>query len=147
MAPDPPTTVLVLAPSPLLTITLERRGEDTDVHLHAGGQGFWLARMIHALGVHVQLCGTFGGETGPVVRTLIESEGISVRAITSETDNVAYVHDRRDGQRAVLAEMRPQPLSRHEVDSLYNAALIEGLNASLCVLGGPPENSDLSGDF
>jgi hypothetical protein len=43
-----PAGVLVFAPAPLLTITIERRGEDPDVHLHAGGQGFWLARMIHA---------------------------------------------------------------------------------------------------
>jgi 1-phosphofructokinase len=141
-----PAGVLVFAPAPLLTITIERRGEDPDVHLHAGGQGFWLARMIHALGVPVTLCGSFGGETGAVVRMLIEQEGVTVRAVETDADNVAYVHDRRGGHRTVLAEMPTAPLSRQDLDSLYNAALVEGLTSDVCVLGGPPTSNQLPAD-
>ena len=56
--------VSVLAPSPLLTVTLEGTDGpgDAEVHLHPGGQGFWIARLIGELGVDVVLCATFGGE-------------------------------------------------------------------------------------
>jgi 1-phosphofructokinase len=133
----PAPRIVVFAPSPLLTVTIECKGDAPDVHLHAGGQGFWLARMIAALGVPVTLCGSFGGETGVVVRTLIEQEGVAVRGIDAEAENAAYVHDRRDGKRMPVAEMAPAPLSRHEIDELYAVTLVESLEADVCVLGGP----------
>jgi 1-phosphofructokinase len=129
--------VAVFAPSPLLTITVESRGDQPDVHLHAGGQGFWLARMLRSLGTDVVLCASFGGETGTVVRTLIEDEGITLRAVDTESGNATYVHDRRSGERKVVAEMAAAPLSRHEQDALYTMTLVEGLEARACVLGGP----------
>lgn len=129
-------SVLVFAASPLLTVTIETRGSGDDIHVHAGGQGFWIARMLAALDVSVTLCGSFGGETGTVVQTLIEQHGIVVRAVPAGAPNRAYVHDRRSGQRVVLAEMTSSALSRHEVDELYGAALVSGLEASVCVLGG-----------
>jgi hypothetical protein len=49
--------VAVIAPSPVLTITVE---PDDEIHLHAGGQGFWVARMIARLGVPVTLCCALG---------------------------------------------------------------------------------------
>jgi 1-phosphofructokinase len=135
-APSRTPRVCVFAPSPLLTITVERKGDDPDVHLHAGGQGFWLARMTASLGAEVTLCGSFGGEIGTVVRTLVETSGIRVRAVETAADNVAYVHDRRSGDREVVAEMRPTPLSRHEADELYSVTLVEALEADAAVLGG-----------
>jgi 1-phosphofructokinase len=131
------TAVCVLAPAPLLTITIEDKQANPEVHLHAGGQGFWLARMVRALGTPLSLCASFGGETGAVVRMLIEREDIELRAVEVATDNVAYVHDRRSGQRQVVAEMAPSALGRHDVDALYAAALAAGLAARVCVLGGP----------
>ena len=41
--PDPmsPPSIVVFAPSPLLTITVEAAGTPRqEIHLHAGGQGF-----------------------------------------------------------------------------------------------------------
>lgn len=35
-----------------------------------------------------------------------------------------------------MAETPPDPLSRHELDELYGAALVGGLEAGVCVLGG-----------
>jgi len=35
----------VFARTPLLTVTVERRG-DGDIHLHARGQGFWMADAV-----------------------------------------------------------------------------------------------------
>ena len=132
--------VCVFAPSPLLTVTIEcAAGEDErdEVHVHAGGQGFWIARLAAVLGADVVVCATFGGETGGVVRTLIDEDDLTVRAIETSAGNGVYVHDRRTGQREELAFMPPAPLTRHEVDELYGIALVEGLEAAVTVLGGP----------
>jgi 1-phosphofructokinase len=143
--PDAPSsgvavpTAMVFAPSTLLTVTIEQKGADDDVHLHAGGQGFWIARMLHTLGIDVTLCTTFGGESGVVIQSLIERAGIRVHAVAVDGESEAYVHDRRTGERVTVAEMRPRMLSRHEVDELYGAALVEGLEASVSVLAGTVE--------
>src|SRR5207302_11285695 len=138
--------IVVFAPAPLLTITIEQKGDEPDVHLHAGGQGFWLARMMASLGSHVTLCGSFGGETGAVLRTLIAAEGVDVRGVDMAGGNVAYVHDRRSGEGRVVAEMRPVPLSRHETDGLYTTTLAESLEADAVALGGPPAEDVVPAD-
>jgi 1-phosphofructokinase len=131
-------TAAVFAPSPLLTVTVESDSDGNDeVHLHAGGQGFWIARMMVALGVRTDLCMPLGGEVGRVLEVLIEAEGVDVLAGTSTRGIGAYVHDRRGGEREVLADMAPAVLSRHEVDELYSASLAAGLAAHVTVLGGP----------
>ncbi|GAA5197782.1 PfkB family carbohydrate kinase [Rugosimonospora acidiphila] len=127
---------MVFAPAPQLTVTIERRGEGQEIHLHPGGQGVWQARMIAALGVPVVLCAAFGGEVGRVLEPLIASEGITVRAVYGHSRNGAYVHDRRSGSRVDVAEVAGEPLSRHELDELYGRTLAEGLAADLCVLSG-----------
>lgn len=127
----------VFAPSPLLTITIEAvAGGDEDVHLHAGGQGFWIARMAASLGAHVCLSGTFGGEPGRVTAALIEQEGVRVRRVETAGGNGVHVQDRRTGERVTVATMRPVPLARHELDAVYGVTLVEGMEADVCVLGG-----------
>ena len=71
----------VFAPSPTLTVTIESHPSGDDVHLHAGGQGVWQARMLTLLGVDVTLCALLSGESGLVIRTLLEREGITIDAI------------------------------------------------------------------
>jgi 1-phosphofructokinase len=129
--------VMVFAPAPLLTVTVEQRGATPDIHLHAGGQGVWQARMIIAMGVPVVMCAALGGETGRVIGPLIEAEGIRVKGVHGESRNGAYVHDRRGGHREEIADAPGQPLSRHELDELYGLALAEGLGAAVSVLSGP----------
>ena len=83
-----PERAFVFAPDPLLTVTVEAGGDGDEIHLHAGGQGFWVAQMIANLGVEVSLCGPFGGESGRVVRSLIDQDaGIRVRAIETVGSN------------------------------------------------------------
>ena len=128
----------VFAPDPLLTVTVEAGSDGDEIHLHAGGQGFWVAQMIANLGVEVSLCGPFGGESGRVVRTLVEQgPGIRLRAIKTAGSNGVYVHDRRDGERVTVAETPPDPLGRHELDDFYGASLVQGLEADVSVLAGP----------
>jgi 1-phosphofructokinase len=129
--------VMVFAPAPQLTVTVERRGDGDDIHLHPGGQGVWQARMITSLGRDVVLCASMGGEVGKVLEPLIAEEGITVRAISAGSRNGAYVHDRRSGTRVDLAEVPGDALSRHELDELYGMALAEGLAAEVSVLSGP----------
>lgn len=136
----PHQRVCVFAPAPLLTVTVESKPDgsgDDEVHLHAGGQGFWISRLIAELGVDVVLCGSFGGETGRVVRALIEAEGVAVRGIDAGGSNGTYVHDRRSGQRVEVASMTGDPLTRHELDELYGIVLLEGIESAVTVLGGP----------
>ncbi len=130
----------MFAPAPLLTVTIESKPDDSrddEVHLHAGGQGFWISRLVAELGVDVVLCGSFGGETGRVVRALIDSEGVTVRGIAAGGSNGTYVHDRRSGQRVETASMAGDPLTRHELDELYGIVLLEGMESDVTVLGGP----------
>jgi 1-phosphofructokinase len=123
----------VVAPVPILTVTIEP-GEE--IHLHAGGQGFWVGRMCARLGADVVLCGAFGGETGAVLRALIAAEGVDVAGIVSAAHSGAYVHDRRSGERTELAHMAGGPPGRHAIDDLYGAALAAGLGAAVTVLTG-----------
>ena len=132
--------VCVFAPAPLLTVTIERTPDERqsdEVHLHAGGQGFWIARLVVELGVDAVLCGSFGGEAGRVVRGLIREEGVDLRGIESSGSNGAYVHDRRSGERVETASMAADALTRHELDELYGIVLVEAFESAVIVLGGP----------
>lgn len=73
--------VMIFAPSPLLTVTLEDDAAGADLHVHAGGQGVWQARMLRTLGHSVSICAALTGETGRVVRHLLEDEGVEVHEI------------------------------------------------------------------
>ena len=134
------STVVVFAPSPLLTVTIEDRAGVPDIHVHAGGQAVWQARMISSLGVHVVLCATLGGEAGDVLGHLLPSEGVELRAVSVDSRNGGYVHDRRDGDRDPIAEAPGSPLDRHGQDALYELMLHEGIRHGTALLGGP--NSD-----
>lgn len=130
---------MVFAPSPELTVTVEDRGGEPDLHLHAGGQGFWQARMIAALGVPVTLCAALGGETGDVLRHLIIEDGLTLETCDVAARNGGYVHDRRDGERTPIAEAGGEPLSRHDLDALYEHTLVQGIEAGMAVLSGPTD--------
>ena len=105
---DEPESLCVFAPSPLLTVTVEHDVHEHDqLHVHVGGQGIWIARMVRTLGMRPQLCAVFGGETGQVARFLAELEELDVRSIRSEAWNGGYVHDRRGGDRVELVDVPP----------------------------------------
>lgn len=129
--------VVVLAPEPLLTVTIESstEGEAPEVHVHAGGQGLWLARMARSLGATVTACAPVGGETGTVAAHLAREEGIDLRT-TSGPPTGAYVHDRRDGERREVASQPSRTLDRHTVDDLCGTFLVAALDADVCVLTG-----------
>jgi 1-phosphofructokinase len=135
-----PPAVVVFAPSPLLTVTIEDRAGQPDIHVHPGGQGVWQARMISTLGVPVVLCAALGGEAGDVLEHLLPSEGVELRVVRVGGRNGGYVHDRRGGGREPIAEAPSGPLDRHEQDALYELVLTEALEHGTAILAGP--NSD-----
>lgn len=139
----PPTDarVAVFSPSPLLTITIEPGSDRPEVHLHGGGQGLWVARLAATLGAEAILCCALGGEPGRVLRGLIETDAITLRAANARTPNGVYIHDRRSGERAEVVSVESRPLGRHAADELYGIALGAGLDADLTLITGcqPPD--------
>ncbi len=132
-----PSKVCVFAPAPIVTVTIERAlAGDEELHLHAGGQGFWVARMIDVLGGDAVLCSPIGGETGDVFAHLMTNVGIRLRAVPAAQPIGAYVHDRREAERREIWRAGLRALSRHEIDDLYTATLAESLEAGRCVLTG-----------
>ncbi|WP_415972793.1 1-phosphofructokinase family hexose kinase [Rhodococcus sp. 077-4] len=113
---------------------------NTELHVHAGGQGHWIARMAAVLGLDVTLTGVFGGEIGDVLRDLIEREGISVVSVDIGQESGSYVHDRRSGEREIIATVDPPPLARHALDDLFSATLAAGARTDVAILGGPHED-------
>jgi 1-phosphofructokinase len=140
-APRDDGRLAVFAPSPLLTITVELASDRPEVHLHAGGQGFWVARLAATLGADVVLACALGGEPGRVLRGLIETLPLTLRAADAKAPNGVYVHDRRSGERVEIVSVDGRPLDRHGADELYGIALGAGLDAELTLITGcqPPD--------
>src|SRR6185312_6420796 len=138
--------VMVFAPAPQLTVTIEQQHNQPELHVHPGGQGIWQARMITSLGAEVTLCTAVGGEVGRVLKPLLDFKGVQLRTVPRESGSGWYVHDRRDGSRREIAEQPGAPLTRHELDELYNLALAEGLRAGNAILSGPAPPSVIRAD-
>ncbi len=140
--------IAVFAPSLILTVTIERRGEeDAELHLHAGAQGLWVARMAAELGGRVTLCTALGGETGRVLEGLVADEGVELAASPCAEPNGSYVHDRRSGDRVPIAEIPGVPMSRHEIDDLYGITLARALDSEVIVLTGPQHPDVIDGEI
>jgi 1-phosphofructokinase len=133
--------VMVFAPAPQLTVTVDQPSDEVEIHMHPGGQGVWQARMITCLGTRVTLCASLGGEIGRVLEPLLASEGVDLEVVHRESSSGGAVQDSRLGDRAEIADVPGHALSRHELDELYNVALGEGLRARVSVLSGPGEPS------
>jgi 1-phosphofructokinase len=131
--------VAVFGPHPMLSITVEAltaEGGD-DIHVHAAGQGVWVARMAAELGAETALCGFLGGESGTVLRPLLDRLPIELRLVETTAATGAYIHDRRSGERVPLAQSASLPPSRHEVDDLFSVAVAAALEADVLALCGP----------
>jgi 1-phosphofructokinase len=129
--------VCVFAPASILTVTIERSpGDKGELHIHPGGQGFWVARMLKHLGAAPILVTPLGGETGDVLGHLIAAHELDARTIPVGKPSGAYVHDRREGERVEWWQGELAALGRHEVDDLYTVTLGAALEAGVCVLAG-----------
>jgi 1-phosphofructokinase len=131
--------IAVFGPSLLLTVTIEARpGDDSDdVHLHAGGQGVWVSRAAGELGARPLLCGLAGGESGRVLRALLEALPGERRLVSSVTPSQCWVIDRRDGSRRLVSRSWSGPPSRHEVDDLFSLSCSTAIDSDVLVVCNP----------
>ncbi len=145
---EDPRTVLVMAPSLFLTVTVEREAGATgdEIHIHPGGQGFWVARLLAQLGCAPVLCGPLGGEAGTALKSLVRGWGVDLSPVDIGAATPCLVYDRRSGRRELLARDRAVALKRHEADDLYGAVLDGALEAGRCVVVGAHPGDVLPGD-
>jgi len=130
--------VAIFAPDPLLSVTIERRGDGgDDVHLHAGGQGVWIARMAAEMGAEPILCSLLGGETGALLEPMLNALPGELRPARSAGPNGSYVVDRRAGDRRVIASTLRGAPERHELDDLIDVTCAAALGSRLLVVANP----------
>jgi 1-phosphofructokinase len=134
-----PARVAIFGPHPLLTVSLEREGDDERerIHFHAGGQGVWVARQAGELGAEPVLCGFVGGESGALLRPLMEQLPGEQRLVETTSESGCYVVDRRAGRRDALAFTTSEPPSRHELDALFSLTCAEALACGWLVVANP----------
>jgi 1-phosphofructokinase len=137
MTPD--GKVAIFGPHPMLSITIEPLTADggDDIHVHAAGQGVWVARMAAELGARPVLCGFIGGETGTSLRPLLEEMPAELRLVETAAASGAYIHDRRAGERRPIAQSASMPPSRHEIDDLFAATVAAAIDSDVLALCGP----------
>lgn len=130
-------TVAVLGPALYLTVTIESSStEEDEVHVHPGGQGFWVARMLKHLEERPLLCGPVGGEPGKVFIGLLGQFKMDMSPIEIAHRSPVVITDRRSGQREMVADSPPVTLQRHEIDDIYGRFLDRASTAGLCVVTG-----------
>jgi|SRR4051794_1465334 len=131
--------VAVFGPHPMLSITIEPLTADggDDIHVHAAGQGVWVARMAAELGADPVLCGFIGGETGSVLRPLLEQMDVELRLVETTEASGCYLHDRRSGEREPIAQSAAMPPSRHEIDELFSGTVAAALDSGVLAICGP----------
>jgi 1-phosphofructokinase len=136
--------VAIFSPNPMVSIAIESFSADggDDIHIHAAGQGVWVARMAAELGAEPFLCGFVGGEVGTVLRPLLAEMPIELRLVESAEPSGAYIHDRRSGEREPISQSAALPASRHEVDDLFSVTVAAALECDLLAVCGPyPDNT------
>lgn len=128
----------VFAPNPLLNVTIEARGgAGDDIHMHAGGQGVWVARTAGELGADPVLCSFLGGEPGALLRPLLESLPGECRLVATAGTSGCAVVDRRRGSRELLASAWSDAPSRHELDDLFSVTCAAALSSSALAVCNP----------
>ena len=136
-SPEDAPRVAIFGPNPLLTVTVEARAGEDDIHVHAGGQGVWVARMAGELGAWPVLCGMEGGETGTLLRAVLADMPGERRLVRTAARTGSYVVDRRDGSREVVGSAPATAPSRHEVDDLVSVTCAAALDSAALVVCNP----------
>ncbi|MHB1138763.1 MAG: 1-phosphofructokinase family hexose kinase [Microthrixaceae bacterium] len=129
--------VAVFSPAPHLEISVELSADDeAEVHVHPGGQGYWIARMIDTLGAVPWLCAPVGGELGAQLRVGL-SRLPDVGLIEVATPTPARIVDRRQDRRGESwVQSPPSALDRHELDDLFTRTLGLAVECGVCVVSG-----------
>jgi len=146
---DPHAAPEVAVMSPWLqlrvTVVPGTGGGPIEIHVHPGGQGFWVARLLARLDVRVMLCAPVGGEPGDALRALVPAHGVALGAAAGPP-NAVWISDGRGGEPATIAETEAPVLGRHAVDELVGLSLAAGLDAGTCVLTGADRDGVIEPD-
>ena len=124
----------------MLSITVEALTSDggDEIHLHAAGQGVWVRGWRPSSAPSPILCGFIGGETGAVLRPLLERMDVELRLVETGAASGCYLHDRRSGERDAD---RPERLDcrprRHEIDELFSSTVAAAIDRGVLALCGP----------
>ena len=129
--------ITVFGPDPLLSITIEAGGAGDEIHVHAAGQGVWVARTAAELGGSPVLCCLLGGETGATVDSLLERASLRRRVAWTGGSSGSYVVDRRGGERSLVAASLRPALQRHDLDDLVSATCATASESALLVMCNP----------
>ena len=114
----------VFAPSPIYTVTIEAAaGGEAEYALPRRRPGLLdRPRWSTALGARCPLRSRSAAETGVVLRTLIEREGVALEAVPLPGWNGGYVpRPREAASGGAWPRCRARGRTRHEVDDLYDA--------------------------
>lgn len=128
--------IAVFIPALLLVVEIHDYEGRDDVHLHAGGQGYWVCKMIQALGATALPCAPAGGEPGVALGAIVRSDGFAVDLVRTGSANSTVIEDRRPSPRQVIAAAPVPTLGRHEVDELYSNVVGQSVKAGVCVIAG-----------
>lgn len=134
---DTRPVVAVFGPAPHLEISVELSADEaSEVHVHPGGQGYWIARMIDTLGAEPWLCAPVGGELGAQLRAglaRLPDRGL----VEVATPTPARIIDRREDRRGECwTRSTPTVLDRHELDDLFTRTLGLAVECGTCVVSG-----------
>lgn len=134
---DAAPMVAIFAPALMLSIEVHTAADGCDeIHLHPGGQGYWISKMVQALGGIPVPCAAVGGESGDALGSLIAADGLDAWLVRMVHGNAVQIDDRRGDQLQRIAETRIPTLDRHEIDELYSAIVGAAMRAGVCVLAG-----------
>lgn len=137
---NPQPTIAIFAPVLYLTVTIEASSSGADeVHIHPGGQGFWVSRMLRHLNETPLLCGPLGGEAGRAFLGVLGQFGINMSSVAVADRSPVMINDRRSGERKTIADSPAIQLERHESDDLYGRFLDKAMTSDICIITGQPE--------
>jgi 1-phosphofructokinase len=103
--------------------------------------------MAGEMGSHPILCGFCGGETGKLLRPLLEELPGERRLVETTVASGSWVIDRRSGEREMLAQAWSDPPTRHEIDDLFSVTTASALNSEVLVVCGPVPPEALPDDI
>jgi 1-phosphofructokinase len=103
--------------------------------------------MAGELGAYPILCGFSGGETGTLLRPLLDALPGETRLVETAAVTGSWVIDRRSGERKMIANAWSDPPTRHEADDLFSITCAAALDSAVLVACGPVPTDALALDF
>lgn len=136
----------IIAPEQAFEEYVEARDDHvTSLCFHPAGQGVNMARAVRELGEACTLVGFNGGESGLVLRALLDAYQIDHRLVQMQGETAVALmltHGHAEQHALLLA---PPAVSRHEADDLYSAASLLIMECPVVILttdlleGMPPD--------